>query len=102
MSYDRYSMFRKDGKIGTVPFGKIPAKSTDYFEVYEKGKTRLDILSYDYYKDSGYAWLILQANPQYGSMEFEIPDKSVLRIPYPLSKSIEDYEQSIKDYNTLY
>lgn len=102
MSYDRYSMFRHDGEIDVVPFGKIPPKSTDYFEVYEKGKTRLDILSFNYYKDSGYAWLILQANPQYGSMEYEIPDKSVLRIPFPLNQTIEDYEKSINDYNNLY
>ena len=59
-------------------------------------------MSYEYYKDSGYAWLIMQANPQYGSMEFEIPDKSILRIPYPLKQAIEDYEKSIKDYNDLY
>ncbi len=102
MSYDRYSMFKQNGKIGIVPFGKISERNTDFFETYIKGKTRLDILSYEYYKDSGYAWLIMQANPQYGSMEFEIPDKSVLRIPYPLKQAIEDYEKSIKDYNDLY
>ena len=102
MSYDRYSLFRKEGKIDIVPFGKLPQKSSDLFEVYEKGKTRLDVLSYNYYNDANYGWLIMQANPQYGSMEFEIPDKSVLRIPYPLKQSIDDYEQSIREYNNLY
>lgn len=102
MSYDRYSMFRKEGEIGIVPFGEIPKKSSDLFETYEKGKTRLDILSFNYYNDPNYGWLIMQANPEYGSMEFEIPDKSVLRIPYPLKQSIDDYEQSIKQYNDLY
>ena len=102
MSYDRYKLFRSNGNISIVPFGKINKRNTDCYEIYEKGKTRLDILSYDYYKDSNYGWLIMQANPEYGSMEFEIPDKSVLRIPYPLNEAISDYENSIKEYNNLY
>ena len=44
----------------------------------------------------------MQANPQYGSIEFEIPDQATLRIPYPLSRSIQDYRASIEDYNKLY
>ena len=43
----------------------------------------------------------MQANPQFGSMEYEIPDGSQLRIPYPLSQSIEDYRASIEEYNKL-
>jgi hypothetical protein len=101
-SYDRYSQFRQDGTIGIVPFGAVPEKDTDYYEIYIKGKTRLDILSYQYYNDSSYGWLIMQANPQYGSIEFEIPDMATLRIPYPLSQSIQDYRASIEEYNELY
>jgi hypothetical protein len=101
-SYDRYSQFRQDGSISIVPFGVIPPKDTDFYEVYSKGKTRLDILSYQYYNDSNYGWLIMQANPQYGSIEFEIPDGANLRIPYPLSQSIQDYRASIEEYNRLY
>ena len=101
-SYDRYSQFRQDGSISVVPFGKVPEKDTDFFETYYRGKTRLDILSYEYYNDSSYGWLIMQANPQYGSIEFNIPDKANLRIPYPLSQSIQDYRASIEEYNRLY
>ena len=101
-SYDRYSQFRQDGKISIVPFGEVPEKDTDYYEVYRKGKTRLDILSYQYYNDSNYGWLIMQANPQYGSIEFEIPDQATLRIPYPLSQSIQEYKASIEEYKRLY
>lgn len=101
-SYDRYSQFRQDGDISIVPYGEVPPKDTDYYEVYHKGSTRLDILSYQYYNDSNYGWLIMQANPQYGSIEFEIPDQSVLRIPYPLSQSIQEYKASIEEYKRLY
>lgn len=101
-SYDRYTQFRQDGSISLVPFGVVPRKDTDYYEVYRRGQTRLDILSYEYYNDSNYGWLIMQANPQYGSIEFDIPDMSTIRIPYPLSQSLQDYRASIEEYNKLY
>lgn len=100
-SYDRYSKFRNDGKIEIVPFAKIRKRNTDFYETYRKNKTRLDTLSYQYYKDSSYGWLILQANPEVGSMEYEIEDKTTLRIPYPLSDAIKDYEEGIDEYYRL-
>lgn len=99
MSFDRYSKFRKGNEIGIVPFCEIPKSSSDMYEVYEKGVTRLDKISYEYYGDSNYAWLILQANPEYGSLEFNIPDGSNLRIPYPLTQAINTYKKQIEDYN---
>lgn len=101
-TYKRYSMFTQNGKSSIVPFGEIPKKNTDFKEIYTKGQTRLDLLSYKYYNDANYGWLIMQANPQYGSMEFSIPDGAELRIPYPLNETISDYEASITEYNTMY
>ena len=98
MSFDRYSQFRKGNEIGLVPFGVIPERDTDAFEVYKKGETRLDLLSYQYYGDTDYWWLILQANPQYGSLEFNIPDNSILRIPLPLHEVLIDYQKTIDKY----
>ena len=102
MTYDRYTRFRIDGDIEIVPFVKLREKQTDFFETYRKGKSRLDLISYDYYGDANYGWLIMQANPEYGSMEFEIPDGSILRIPYPLQESISDYENGVANYKKLY
>lgn len=65
-TYDRYSKFRRDGNILHVPFIEIPARSTDYYTYYKAGQTRLDLLSYQYYSDPNYDWLIMQANPEYG------------------------------------
>jgi hypothetical protein len=98
MSYDRYNMFRVNGDTLKVPFIPIPIKGSDYYETYEKGKTRLDILSYQYYKNPDYAWLIMQANPQYGSIEYLIPDKAQIRIPYPLNTTLTMYEEDIENY----
>lgn len=97
-TYDRYEKFRENGVIGIVPFIEISPKSTDQNEVYKRGITRLDVLSYKYYYNPNYGWLIMQANPQYGSMEFEIPDGVTLRIPYPLDATITAYEKAIESY----
>lgn len=59
---------------------------------------KMDTLSYKYYGDANYGWLIMQANPQYGSMEFSIPDGVPLRIPYPLSTAKTRYEEGIQKY----
>lgn len=101
MSYDRYNRFRTNGDTMFPPFISIPVRGSDYYEIYEKGKTRLDILSYRYYRDPDYAWLILQANPQFGSIEFLIPDGSQLRIPYPLNVVISQLENDIENYKTF-
>lgn len=101
-TYDRYSKFRNNGTISIVPFIKIKEKNTDYYETYIRGVTRLDILSYKYYGNANYDWLIMQANSKYGSMEFNIPDKSNLRIPYPLNTTLELYNSEIEKYIELY
>lgn len=100
-TFDRYSQFRNGNTIDIVSFGEIPEKDTDKFITYEKGKTRLDQVSYKFYGSSNYAWLIMQANAKYGSLEFRIPDGVELRIPYPLNVSISDYQKSI-DKNKKY
>lgn len=102
MKFDRYSQFRNGNEIRIVPFAEIPIKSSDRYEIYRRGQTRLDQISYEYYGSSDFAWLILQANPKYGSMEFSIPDGAELRIPYPLGVSLDDYKNSIENYNKLY
>lgn len=102
MSYNRYNNFLINGTYEIVPSVEIYKKSTDYLETYEAGKTRLDLLSYKYYGDANYDWLIMMANPEYGSMEFEIPDGALLRIPYPLNTTIEYYNKAVERYNTLY
>ena len=102
MSYNRYKSFVVDGAYKKVPFIGIPINSTDCYAYYEMGKTRLDLLSYQYYNDPNYGWLILQANPDAGSLEFRIKSHTKLRIPYPLDNAIQGYEANINRYNNLY
>ncbi len=100
--YDRYSKFRTDNSIEMVPFIEIPKQAEDLYVEYHRGETRMDLLSNEYYGTPNYGWLILQANPEYGSMEFAIPDRSILRIPFPLDAAIVAYKEGIDGYNKKY
>lgn len=96
--YDRYASFRTGSKVRFVPFIKIAEDGNDLYIEFRKNSMRFDNLSYKYYGDANYGWLILQANPHLGGYEFSIPDRSTIRIPYPLSSAIKRYEQGIVDY----
>lgn len=94
--YNRYAKLTKEGQVfARVPFAKIPVGDDDKYITFEKSRVRMDMLSYKYYGDPNYGWLILQANPQYGGFEFSIPDGSEIRVPYPLESAISRYESSI-------
>ena len=96
-SYSRYKSFiGGDGTVAIVPFIRIPVKSTDKYTYWESGMSRLDLLSYRYYNDANYGWLILQANPTLPSIEFLIEDGEKIRIPYPLESTIVQDENDIK------
>lgn len=97
--YDRYKKFRTDGLTSqTVPFIPIARASTDMYIIFDANKMRLDNLSYKYYNDANYGWLILQANPSLPSFEYEIGTGTEIRIPYPLDTAISRYEQAIEAY----
>lgn len=102
MAYSRYTSFIKNGTYTKVPFVEIPIASTDVTEYYEPNKTRLDLLSYQYYNDANYGWLILQANPSVHTLEFKIDKTTKLRIPYPLDSALQRYESAINNYIKLY
>lgn len=102
ITFDRYSFFRKNGDIEIVPSITLEKKSSDYYEIYRHGHTRLDILSYNYYGNPNYDWLILMANQEHGSMEFEIPNNTEIRIPYPLEDTLNEYSTKVSNYIKLY
>jgi hypothetical protein len=100
--YDRYQDFVSEGNFRMVPGIEIPIKSTDKYLQFKRGKDRLDKISQEYYNSPLFGWLILQANPLLGSVEFEIPDNSFIRIPFPLNTSLQDYKRGIELYVTYY
>jgi hypothetical protein len=100
--FDRYQFFINDGNFRIVPGIDIPIKGTDKYIQFKRGKDRLDKMSQEYYGTPTFGWLILTANPTIGSVEFEIPDNSFIRIPYPLISSLQDYKRSVELYNLYY
>lgn len=99
MAYDRYKYYRVNGEVIIPKYVEIPKKNTDFFDVYQRGVTRFDILSNEYYGDPNYDWLILMANPELGAMEFEIQNGAIIRIPYPLELTLENLQARIRTEN---
>ena len=73
---------------------KVAVNDSDLYIAFDKTKMRFDMLSYKYYGDPDYAWLILQANPHLGGYEYSIRHGEILRIPYPLSSALNRYEMA--------
>lgn len=101
-AFNRYDKFIEGGTMKLVPFIEIPKKDSDQYVEFIRGVSRLDLISYQFYDDPNYGWLILQANPEVGSYEFKIPSKTILRIPYPLSTTLIQYNNDIEIYDKLY
>lgn len=100
--YDRYSKFRENGNMKPVPGIKIPESSSDKQAIYKQGQTRLDKLSNTYYNNPYSGWLIMLANPEYGGLEFNIPDMTSLRIPFPFDSAISRYITEVTNHTLLY
>ena len=100
--WNRYNDFLVNGEQTVVPFVKIPSKPTDLRYIYKSGSSRLDKISYEFYESPYFGWLILAANPQYGGMETNIPDNSLLFIPFPLINSLQDYKSAINNHFLYY
>lgn len=101
-SYDRYNRLRENGDVKPMPFIKLKIKNTDRYEPYKEGFTRLDILSYKHYGDPNYDWLIKLANSNLGSMGYDYVDGSIIRIPFPLEVSLDEYNNEMTKYNHYY
>lgn len=100
--YNRYQNFLLNGEQTVVPNVKLPSKTTDKKYVYRQGMSRLDKISYEFYNTPYFGWLIQMANPVYGSMENEIPDGTVLIIPFPLVQSLQDYKNALDTHFYYY
>ena len=100
--YDRYEQFKTNGEVKIIPGIKIPTEPSDKKIVYKQNITRLDKLSQDYYNNPYHGYLIMLANPKYGGLEFDIPDRAVIRVPFPFESAIERYLNEVKRHKALY
>jgi len=94
--YDRYQMLKNnDGSVNMMPFVEIPKQDSDKYDYWNLSFSRLDKLSQKYYGNPFYDFLILFANPEFIS-EFDIPDDTLIRIPFPLESTLDLYENELK------
>jgi hypothetical protein len=100
--YDRYKNFLINGQQIVVPFISMAQKNSDKQYIYKENVSRLDKVSFEYYGTPLFIWLILSANPKFGGLESNIPDGSVLTIPFPLVTSLQDYNSQLENYFFYY
>ena len=90
--YKRYEILKNDnGTTDMMPFVKLPNNPSDKYEYWNIDFSRMDRISQKYYGNPFYDFLILYANRIYLN-EFDIPDGALIRIPFPLTKALSDYE----------
>lgn len=100
--YDRYGNFLINGNQTVVPFLNLPQRVTDQRYVYKKNRSRLDKISFEKYGSPYFGWLIMTANPNYGGLETNIPDGTILIIPFPLVAALQDYKSALDTHIFYY
>jgi hypothetical protein len=100
--YNRYQNFLINGNQTVVPYLKLPQRATDQRYLYVKNKSRLDKISYEKYGAPYFGWLIMTANPIFGGLESNIPDGTILIIPFPLVAALQDYKSALDTHIFYY
>ena len=100
--YNRYSLFLNNGQQTVVPYVTLPSKPSDKKYIFRYGLSRLDKVSQQYYGSPLFGWLILQANPEFGGSEINIPNNTTLKIPFPLISSLLDYKSALQTHFYYY
>jgi len=100
--YNRYENFLINGNQTVVPFLQLPQRSSDQKYIYRTNQSRLDKISYEKYGTPYFGWLIQMANPLYGGLESDIPDETILIIPFPLVAALQDYKSALDTHIFYY
>ncbi len=94
MPYDFYKLLKSNDSLKNMPAVSINHRTTDKSILYNKQKNRLDTIAGNIYQDETLWRLILWANEEY-FMEFDIPDNTVIRVPYPLQDVLTEVSGKI-------
>ncbi|MFW6243200.1 MAG: hypothetical protein ACOC2W_03480 [bacterium] len=94
--YDRYEFLKRGGQYKMMPFVEISKSNTDKYIEWNSNFNRLDKLSNKYFGNPFYDFFILYANPEFLS-EWDIPDGTIIRIPFPLDRVKAEYERFLSE-----
>lgn len=79
-----------------MPPVSIRNRPTDKSVRYNKQTNRLDTIAGSVYGDETMWRLILWANEQY-FLEFDIPDNTVIRVPFPMQDVLSEVQAKITE-----
>lgn len=94
MPADYYDLLRDNDSLKNMPPIRIQHRTTDKSVTYNKQKNRLDTIAGNIYQDETYWRLILWANEEY-FMEYDIPDNTVIRVPWPFQDVVTEINTKI-------
>jgi hypothetical protein len=83
-----------------IPFLSISKRSSDKYEKWREGISTFDMFSYKYYGNSLLGNIISLANPEYIDSN-NIPDGTVIRIPFPFDDVKIELKNKIEEYKQL-
>lgn len=96
MPYNFYKLLKRNDRLKNMPPVSIRNRPTDKSIRYNKDLRRLDTIAADIYDDETMWRLILWANEQY-FLEFDIPDNTILRVPFPLQDVLNEVQAKITE-----
>lgn len=96
MSYNFYELLRDNDKLRNMPPIRIDKRDSDKSISYNSQRNRLDTIAGSVYSDETLWRLILWANEEY-FFEYDIPDNTVIRVPYPVNDVISEIQQKISE-----
>jgi len=95
MATSRYKLLITPQRtMQTVPGIVISKRNTDKYMIYNYDKMRFDTIAAQVYGDDLYNWVISLGNPEY-ALEFDIPNNTIIRVPFPLNDVLSEYEQKV-------
>jgi hypothetical protein len=95
MAINRYrQIISPQRKMQMMPGITISKRETDKYIMYNSMKMRYDTIAAELYGDDLYSWVISLGNPEY-FIEFDIPNNTVIRVPFPLNDVLVEYEQKV-------
>lgn len=78
----------------------IDYRTSDKRVIYNKNLNRLDRIAGDIYEDESLWKIILWANPDY-ECEFDIPDNTNIRVPWPKIDVLDEVSKKIINRKNL-
>lgn len=94
MPFNFYKPLKSNDSLKDMPPVKISLRRTDKYITYQKEIMRLDYIAGQIYEDETMWRLILWANPEY-FLEFDIPNNTIIRIPFPLNDVLAEVNNFI-------